>query len=372
MADRPRVTLWIDALEPNPGGIGRYTWELAKGLAARGDLSASFYGRGRVIADPGQLLRGEKLGRRGRLRAWRDRRTLRNSLVHGPNYFLPAFAESGVITVHDLSVFRFPETHPADRVAAFEREFDHSLSRAAHVITDTETVRRELVTDFGVDPAMVSSVPLGVDPGFRPMAADALLPGLKQWGLHPGRYGLCVSTLEPRKRISELIAAWRGLAPSLRESHPLVLCGGAGWRNEALRGEVERGVSEGWLKHLGFVDESVLPQLYAGAALFVYPSIYEGFGLPPVEAMASGIPQMVSRHSCLPEVCGDAPFYFDPDDAGAFRSGIEQCLTEDSWRRSSAARGIERARLYSWDRCINATVGIYQRVVRNDHTDTAV
>ena len=135
-----RVTLCVDALGPQPGGIGRYTWELCKGLADRGDIeNLHFFGRGRLIADPRLLLDGRDLPRpcrmTRRLRLWRERRTIRSSLVHGPNYFLPSNAEGGIITVHDLSVFRYPETHPVDRVRAFERHFSHSLERSAHIIT---------------------------------------------------------------------------------------------------------------------------------------------------------------------------------------------------------------------------------------------
>ena len=358
-----RVTLCVDALEPQPGGIGRYTWELCKGLANRDSVSVRFYGRGRSIEDPGRLLRGEPLPPpRARLRRWWDDRAFKASIVHGPNYFLPAFADTGIITVHDLSVFRFPETHPAARVRAFEREFQSSLARAVHVITDTEEVRRELIEAFAVKPETVSAVALGVDPGFHPRATEMLTQALRRWGLAPKRYGLCVSTLEPRKRISELLSAWRQLPRALRNDYPLVLCGGAGWRNEELRGEVENGVAEGWLRHLGFVEEGLLPQLYAGAALFVYPSIYEGFGLPPVEAMASGVPVMVSQRSCLPEVCGDAARYFDPDDSAGFASGLEQNLVDRAWQAESVQRGLERARGYAWNRCIDGTVAIYNRV----------
>jgi alpha-1,3-rhamnosyl/mannosyltransferase len=359
-----RVTLCVDALAPQPGGIGRYTWELCKGLTGRGEISSlRFFGRGRLIDDPGSLLRGEALTRpRTALRRWWENRGLASSIVHGPNYFLPDFAESGVITVHDLSVFRFPETHPADRVRAFERDFLKSLSRAAHVITDTETVRRELIETFSVRPNDVTAVPLGVDPAFRPQSDEALGPVLKQWGLRLSGYGLCVSTLEPRKKISELLAAWRNLPRSVRDNFPLVLCGGAGWRNEQLHEQVAIGVAEGWLKHLGFVEETLLPQLYAGAALFIYPSIYEGFGLPPLEALASGVPVMVSRYSCLPEVCGDAARYFDPDDSAGFVAAIEQNLEDVTWRAESVTRGPGRAGGYSWNRCIDGTVDIYLKV----------
>lgn len=355
------VALCVDALEPQPGGIGRYTWELCKGLPGR-IAKVSFYGRNRLITDPGRLLRDEPIPRRNRLQRWRDRRTLRSSIAHGPNYFLPAFADTGIITIHDLSVFRYPETHPAERVIAFEREFLRSLGRAAHVITDTETVRHELIAMFGVQPETVTAVPLGVDPSFRPIPSEAVAPALERLGLTPNRYGLCVSTLEPRKKISELISAWRQLPRTIRDEHPLVLCGGAGWRNERLRDQIQSGVAEGWLRHLGFVEETLLPQLYAGAALSVYPSIYEGFGLPPIEAMASGVPTIVSRHSCLPEVCGEAARYIDPDDEDGFVSALTDAFTDRSWRRESVRLGLVRAGQFSWDRCIDGTVEIYRRV----------
>ena len=359
-----RVTLCVDALAPNPGGIGRYTWELCKRLGGQDGINdLQFYGRGRLLDDPGGLLRDAPLpSPRNRWSRWWDKRALRSSVVHGTNYFLPSFADTGVITIHDLSVFRYPETHPADRVKAFEREFERSLARAAHVITDTETVRAELIESYSVRPEQVTAVPLGVDPSFRPHAASSLEPTRREWGLEAGTYGLCVSTLEPRKQISELLAAWRALPRSTRDAHPLVLCGGAGWRNEVLQQQVEDGVAEGWLRHLGFVPEAQLPMLYAGAAMFIYPSIYEGFGLPPLEALASGVPVMVSRHSCLPEVCGDAARYLDPADAAGFTAEIERNLADEQWRAESLERGLDRARQFSWDRCIDGTVAIYRKV----------
>lgn len=359
------ITLWVDALSPQPGGIGRYTWELCKGLKGHSGVdSVNYFGRNQRIDDPGALLRGEPLPRRRGLRAWWDKRILLNSLVHGPNYFLPDFAGQGVITVHDLSVFRYPETHPADRVRAFERSFMDSLSRALHVITDTETVRGELIETFGIRPESVTSVPLAADARYRPAEPDVLLPAIAQWDLRSGHYGLCVSTLEPRKKIAELMAAWRRLPRAIRDSYPLVLAGGAGWRNEELRVAVEQGVNEGWLKHLGFVDEALLPSLYAGAALFIYPSIYEGFGLPPLEAMASGTPVMVANRSCLPEVCGNAARYIDPDDGDGFLAGIIESLTDREWREQAAQRGLARAAQFRWDRCIDGTVDVYRAAAR--------
>lgn len=361
-----QITLCVDALAPKPGGIGRYTWELCKGLERRTDLGPiNYFGRGRLLDDPSVLLRGEPpFSRPNRLKRWLNTRRLTSSLVHSPNYFLPDFCETGVITVHDLSVFRYPETHPADRVAAFERDFHSSLSRASHIITDTHTVRSELIDDYGVAPEIVTAIHLGVDPSFQPRTGDASAAALGKWGLKAGSYGLCVSTLEPRKNIAELLVSWRALPRALRDRHPLVLCGGAGWRNDALHELVRAGVAEQWLHFLGFVDEEVLPQLYAGAALFIYPSNYEGFGLPPLEAMASGVPAMVANRSCLPEVCGTAARYFDPSDAAGFIAALETNLVDEDWRAAATRAGIERAREFSWQRCIDRTVEVYRNVGR--------
>ena len=363
-----RIALCVDALAPQPGGIGRYTWELAKGLAGRkGIETLNFFGRGRLIDEPRRLIESDLLPRRHKLLrrvdAWRMKQVFRSSLVHGPNYFLPASTEGGVITVHDLSVFRYPETHPAARVRAFEKLFKSSLDRSAHIITDTDTVRREVIEKFSVPSEMVTAVHLGVDPRFKPL--DRASVTLASWDLTPGKYGLCVSTLEPRKRILELLLAWERLPSELRLEYPLVLAGGSGWENEGLHKEIGRGIAEGWLRLLGFVDDASLPELYAGAALFIYPSIYEGFGLPPVEAMASGIPAIVANSSCLPEVCGDAARYVDPDDATEFASVIEDSLLNRLWRIEAVHRGLERAKLFSWDRCIDETIAVYRKVINS-------
>lgn len=362
-----RIALCVDALGPQPGGIGRYTWELCQGLAKKDGLDVRYFGRGRIIDEPRRLLEDKRLPRRLRMfRPFYDlqlRRMLRSSLVHGPNYFLPPSTDEGIVTIHDLSVFRFPETHPAARVRAFERLFSHSLERASHIITDTETIRQELIETFSVRPETVTAVALGVSDRFRPLSDEAGLVAVRGWGLGPRGYGLCISTLEPRKKILELLAAWRRLPDVLRKEFPLVLAGGSGWENEAIHNAIETGVAEGWLKHLGFVEEAMLPALYAGAALFVYPSSYEGFGLPPLEAMASGVPVVVSNRSCLPEVCGAAARYIDPDDGDDFASALRDSLEDTTWRSRAARMGLERASEFSWDRCVNETLAVYRKVI---------
>jgi glycosyltransferase involved in cell wall biosynthesis len=140
------------------------------------------------------------------------------------------------------------------------------------------------------------------------------------YGLSHGSYSLCVTTIEPRKRIDSLLAAYARLPEKLRVVYPLILVGGKGWRSEHLHQAIDAAANAGWLHYLGFVPEDDLPALYAGARLFVYPSSYEGFGLPVIEAMASGVPVVTSNRSCLPEIASGAAKLVDPDD-------VENCQT---------------------------------------------
>ena len=359
------LTLTVEALGPQLSGIGRYVWELCSRVPQQPGIDhVGFFANGRFV-DPQAQLHGKARRNRVRLPRWiRRRQTLRRlraSFVHGPNYFLPREAETGVITVHDLSVFKYPETHPIERLRAFERHFETSLARAEHVITDTQTVRREIIADFGFPEESVSAIPLGVGGEYRLREAREIAAELSTIHLSPGGYALCVSTIEPRKKIAELVRAWRELPPRLRDSTPLVLAGAKGWLNDRLHEEIRDAASAGWLKHLGFVPDSTLLALYSGAALFIYPSIYEGFGLPPIEAMASGVPVLVANSSCLPEVCGNAAGYVEPDDATSFREAIATALSDSRWRAQARQRGLERAAQFSWDRCAAETAALYRR-----------
>lgn len=365
------VTLVVDSLGPRLSGIGRYTWELAQRLPQQQGIdSVQYCSNGRVIDDLEALVRGGQHSARlprprwltRRLRRRRLKSTLASTLVHGTNYFLPREAATGIITVHDLSVLRYPETHPVERVQAFERDFRSSLERSAHIITDTQTVRGEVIATLGVGPDRVSAIPLGVGSEFRPRPPAEISPTLAGWGLAPGGYGLCVSALEPRKRIPELLRAWSRLPASERSATPLVLVGGEGWLNEAIHRQIADAVEAGWLRHLGFVDDAALPLLYAGARLFAYPSVYEGFGLPPVEAMASGVPVLVANRSCLPEVCGEAAAYVDPDDDSAFTAAIEHALDDSGWREAARQAGLQRAAELSWEACAARTAAVYARM----------
>lgn len=367
------VSLLVDSLAPRMSGIGRYCWELCQRIPHQPHVSAMHYYRnGHFVADPARLLEdqfklrravGTKLIPRPWLRTFSHKR-LNRTLVHSPNYFLPKEAGWGITTVHDLSVLKYPETHPQKRVAHFAREFATSTAKAVHIITDTETMRQEVIDYLGIPPDNVSAIWLASAPGYQPRPAEAVQPYLSGLGLTYGSYGLSVSTLEPRKRIDALIRAWSRLPPAIRGRFPLVLAGSMGWLNDELSPQIEQGQAAGWLRHLGFVTEDHLPLLYSGAAIFAYPSLYEGFGLPLLEAMASGVPAIASNRSCMPEVCGDAPLYVEPDDDDAMLHAVERAFTDELWRVRARESGLRRAKDFDWERCAQQTAAVYWKVWR--------
>jgi alpha-1,3-rhamnosyl/mannosyltransferase len=354
-----KLILSVDALSPSLSGIGRYTWELTRRIGqVPGIEQVRFFRNGHWVRNPESLIAtgATVQKRRFKFPRWAERRywewTCRGHVFHSPNYFLPPYAENGVATIHDLSVFKFPETHPVERVRQFEKLFRKTLDISVHLITDTEATRVE-----------VTAVHLGVASAFLPQTGEMLASRLKHFGLSPEGYALCVSTIEPRKRVNALLAAYGALPAELRVCYPLVLAGGYGWRSESIHKLIEIGQRAGWLRYLGFVPEADLPALYAGARLFAYPSIYEGFGLPVAEAMASGVPVVTSDRSCLPEVAGGAARLVNPDDVDAFAAALEAGLTDITWRQNAIKRGLQVVARYDWAKCAEQTATVYAESV---------
>ena len=360
----------VDALTPSLSGIGRYTWELSSRLAAvPGVDQLRFFRNGQWVRDPSTLLseghgaskrRGMRFPRWARETYWRH--ALRGSVFHGPNYFLPRHVEKAVVTVHDLSVFKYPQTHPAARLKQFERDFADSMSRASRLITDSQATRLEVIDYLACSPDKVVCVPLGVSPQFAVKSSDGHAATLARHGLQANAYTLCVSTLEPRKKIGNLLAAYQRMPLALRNAYPLVLVGGYGWLSEDLHREIDGLLPQGWLRYLGVVPEQDLPGLYASARAFAYPSIYEGFGLPVLEAMASGVPVVTSNCSCLPELTQDAALLVNPDDIDALALGIHRSLCDDTWRTIAVDRGLAIASQLTWERCVARTADVYKSV----------
>lgn len=365
-----RIGLTVDALAPRRTGIGRYTLELARGLRASESVhDLSYFRFGEWIANPEDFVQEEVVRRLRwprKLRPYISRRGFRGRLIHGTNFFLPDDAEHGIITVHDLSVLLHPETHPAERIRHFESDFQRSLERATHIISDSNAVRDELIAHLGVSPERITSVHLGISSEFRKVT-PAEVAAFKQelFGDPSQPYILCVATIEPRKRIEQAVRAHAEAVERGKISMPLVIAGASGWNNEGIAELIDRQQQAGHVKMLGWVAEASLPTLYGGADLFLYPSIYEGFGLPPVEAMACGTPVIVSNRSCLPEVTGGAAMYIDPDDIDGFAAAITRGVLDTQWRNAAIAQGRQVSARYTWDACVKKTVTVYENLWSN-------
>ncbi len=285
-------------------------------------------------------------------------------LYHEPNFVPKPFNGPLVLTVHDLSCFDHPETHPVERVRLMQRNMPAAIEKADHIIVVSDASGEALRRWFSVDPARITTTHLAADSRFEPRGYEALAPLLSDLGVTPGGYVLSVGTLEPRKNLSTLFAAYGGLPSALRKRFPLVVAGMKGWGTEGLLKSAEGLMRRGELQFLGYVPDNLIAPLYAGATTFCYPSRYEGFGLPVLEAMASGVPVLTSNQTSLPEVVGDAGVMVDPDDVDGMSEYLLRLLEDRAYAAELRHRGLVRAHTFSWDRCANETVKVYQKVLR--------
>ncbi len=294
----------------------------------------------------------------------RKAKTIKNAVYHEPNYILKPFDGASVTTVHDLSFIHCPEYHPKERVQHLKKHLKITLAKASHVITDSEFVRKELIAQMGVKPERVSTILLGVDDNYHPRSEAELAPVLSEHKLTAGHYLLSVSTIEPRKNILSMLAAYMQLDKTLRQDYPLVLVGGDGWRNQEIKDKIKALAEQGEIIYLGYTSNEDLPYLFAGARAFVFVPFYEGFGLPPLEAMASGVPVLTSHVSSIPEVVGETGVLVDPNDLNAIQQGMVKVLTDDEWRISTIERGLQRAKQFTWARCVEQTIAIYKKIAK--------
>ncbi len=362
-------------------GIGQYTNQLAKGLQALSGLELNlFYGTGwskEVRDQPVPSITAIKsMIKRYIPNAYSINRYLQqNRFTHGirrnhsdiyhePNFLAFKFNGPLVITVHDLSWIRFPDTHPAERVRAMNTYFEPGLRRAGLILTDSEFVKRELMDVFGVKAERIKPILLGVEPLFYPRTAEDTLAVLNRHDLAHGRYLLAVGTLEPRKNLQVALRAYMLLPPQVRKRFPLVLVGMNGWRTSALEHQIAPLISAGEIRQIGYLPREELAMVTAGALTLIYPSIYEGFGLPPLEAMACGVPVIASEVSSLPEVVGDTGMLINPYDEEALAQAILKMISDDGLRHQLSLTALARSSEFTWDKCARQTVDVYRQVIK--------
>lgn len=286
----------------------------------------------------------------------------RHYVYHEPNFMLKPHAGPSVATIHDLSFLHYPQFHPRKRVEWLSAKLPQTLNRADFLITDSDLIRDELISDFGVSADKVRTVYLGASEAYRPQAIELTRPTLERYGLQHGRYVLFVGTLEPRKGVDTLIDSWCRLPQALREEYPLVLAGAPGWHNQALNDRIKALEISHGLRQLSFVPGSDLPTLYAGATVFAYPSLYEGFGLPVLEAMQCGVPVICTADTSMSEFTRGSALLVERDNAEQLTAHLNDLLSGEQLRLNVANAGLLRAKEFSWKRCAQETLEIYRAV----------
>ncbi len=280
------------------------------------------------------------------------------NVYHEPNFILKKYAGPSVATIHDLSFIHYPQYHPAERVRWLSKELPKTLDRADAIITDSNFVRNELLERYNLDDEKVTCVHLGVDSRFKPHSKAETEVFLTSNGLQHGRYVLFVGTLEPRKGIDVLLDAWQQQPKHLQEHFTLVLAGAPGWCNTALIERITQMQNQGKLRLLNFVDAVDLPLLYAGAAVFAYPSVYEGFGLPVLEAMASGVKVICARDSAMAEFAFDGACLNDPSSCDELAFALQRELES-----TVSGKLVEnQVHSFTWQACAEKTLAIYQQI----------
>ncbi|HEY8446038.1 MAG TPA: glycosyltransferase family 1 protein [Thermomicrobiales bacterium] len=285
----------------------------------------------------------------------------RLDLFHGTVNVLPrALPCPAVVTIHDLAFLRWPEQVPTRRYRYLAREVRAAARRASRILAVSNSTKVDVVELLGVEPARVHVTPLGVDCRFRPAPPDAIARLRERHGCSRP-FMLAVSTLEPRKNLPALLRAFSRVVDDV--PHDLMLVGPEGWLTGELHDTLRRlGLGER-VRLTGFVADHELPVWYSAADLFVFPSLYEGFGLPVVEAMACGAPVVTSNVSSLPEVAGDAALLVDPRDEEAIASAMLRVLTDSAFAADLRQRGLQQARRFTWEQTAAATVAAYREAL---------
>jgi alpha-1,3-rhamnosyl/mannosyltransferase len=282
-------------------------------------------------------------------------------VYHEPNFLPLPIDVPTLATFHDLSVLLHPEWHPADRVAHFEHHLPHALEQCVHFITVSEFSRQEVIRTLNVPAANVTRIYNGIRGDARPVPEWEVQRVLRKLGLPP-RYLLYVGTLEPRKNVLRLLKAYCALDARLRDEWPLLLVGTWGWRFLEIADYLYHDARHRGVIHVGYVPDGYLPAIYTGARALLYPSLYEGFGLPPLEMLACGGAVLTSTAGALVETVGAYAHQLDPLDVDAWRQAIARVATDDDWWRHLRGRARGAAMTYCWDRCARETLALYRRI----------
>jgi glycosyltransferase involved in cell wall biosynthesis len=369
-----RIGIDATALPPNPVGAGNYIIQLVRALAALepehqftifvqqsgrnliGDLPQHVHWVVVPNLSPAVRLLWEQV----RLPALVKRSAV--DLLHSPHYTRPAVLPcASVVTFHDMTFFLFPELHTRTKRIFFPFAIHQSARHADALVTVSESTRRDAIRILGIAPKRIFTTPSGVSEDFHPIKDQTLLEDGRQRYQLPAEFILYVGLIEPRKNIPMLLKAYARLI-SQGDPPPLVLVGRLGWMYEEVLQLVEQLELKDRVHIKGYIPSQNLPIVYNLAKLFVYPSTYEGFGFPPLEAMACGTPVITTAISAMLDNVGDAGLLIPPQDESALTNAIETLLSDSALRDHLSVVGRLRAAEFTWERTAMETLKVYQLV----------
>ncbi len=373
-----RIGIDVTSALAQGGGIGRYTRELIRALATIDTTDELHLFSARIpdsIPLPEPLPTADNvtyhsapLSERWLYRLWYRLRlpapvqlvTGSLDLFHSPDFVLPPTSGNipTLLTVHDLSFLHYPATFPDALVDYLNRVVPWSVNRATHILADSAATKEDLMSLWHVPAEKVTVLYSGVNEQFKPLQDNKKIMAVRQkYGLDLQPYVLAVGTVQPRKNYQMLIRAFRPTAMHL--PHNLAFVGGKGWLDGGMKSEVEAQDLKKRVRFTGFVADEDLPALYCGASLLAFPSLYEGFGLPVLEAMACGLPCIISDASSLPEVGGDAAILIPPTNEAMWAEAILDLLTDEKKQAQMVEAGLKQARAFSWIKAARELVQVY-------------
>ena len=377
-----RIGFDLTPLSVARSGVGTYTACLLEQLQQGPDtiLPLSHYPAGYRWSEGNHAARPKAINKTlwMQLHLPRELKQLQPDLCHFTNHVAPLWiACPSILTIHDMTLWLYPAYHPWRRLATMRPVIPYAARRAAAIITVSHSAKADIVRILGLSPDKVHVIYEAAGPEFRPLVEDSErnsptgpeLDTVRRAYKLPSRFLLHVGTLEPRKNMVRLLQAFSDLRRTRAVPHDLVLVGQRGWKWEQIFAAVENLDLAGAIHFLDYVPGIRLPALYNLADALVYPSLYEGFGLPVIEAMASGLPVVTSPRGALPEVAGEAAQMVDPTDVESIAEGIRQVLTDRSLHASLRARGLTQAARFSWSKTAEQTRQLYCQVVTGEqHT----
>jgi len=352
-------------------GIGRYTYEISKRLQTEDDLEINFfYGYySPKLLEP-SLKSGIKSLRSLLIQNQYVKKVVRKILFTSSRLFAPSYdiywqpnfipnknikSKKIITAVHDFSFILYKDFHPKERIEYLEKNFYSNITRSDIIITGSQFTKQEIIDRLHIKANKIRVIYHGIDHSlFR------VHDNLKLDYILPKKFIFSVGSIEPRKNLIGLLKAYQLLDENLKKEYKLVLAGFKGWQNKEIMEIINN--NKDTIHYLGHISDKELAKTYNLASIFVYPSFYEGFGIPPLEAMACGTPVIASNRSSIPEVCGDAILYVDPDDTSDITNKIKTLIADENLQKVLVDKGLKKAKEYSWDKSTQAHLKIIKEL----------